>query len=92
MKGLRLHLVAGCQNPLHGIWNDLILAHHPCGDAPLVGAQLRYLICSYHGWLGAIGVGPAGRSERGVYAASTPDIAEASGTVPASRTGCAEAA
>ncbi len=40
-------------------WNDLIIAQHPCGDAPLVGAQLRYLIGSDQGWLGALGFGPA---------------------------------
>jgi len=39
--------------------HDLILARHPCGDAPLVGAQRRYLIGSDHGWLGAPGLGPA---------------------------------
>src|SRR2546426_1707792 len=47
------------EDPLHGLWNDLIIAQHPCGDAPLVGAQLRYLIGSEHGWLGALGFGPA---------------------------------
>jgi hypothetical protein len=39
INGLRLHLVTGYQDPLHDIWNDLILAHDSCGDAPLVGAQ-----------------------------------------------------
>lgn len=34
------------------IWNELMLREHPCGAGPLVGAQLRYLIGSVHGWLG----------------------------------------
>jgi len=57
--GLHLHLLSGCDDPLHGLWNDLMIQQHPCGDAPLVGAQLRYLIGSEHGWLGALGFGPA---------------------------------
>jgi hypothetical protein len=56
---LHLHLISGQEDPLHGLWNDLIIQQHPCGDAPLVGAQLRYLIGSDHGWLGALGFGPA---------------------------------
>ncbi len=59
VRGLYLYLVSGCEDPLHGLWNDLIIQQHPCGDAPLVGAQLRYLIGSEHGWLGAVGFGPA---------------------------------
>jgi hypothetical protein len=59
VQGLHLHRVSGQEDPLHLLWNDLIMAQHPCGDAPLVGAQLRYLIGSDHGWLGALGFGPA---------------------------------
>jgi len=59
IQGLCLYLLSGQEDPLHGVWNDLIIAQHPCGDAPLVGAQLRYLIGSAHGWLGALGFGPA---------------------------------
>jgi hypothetical protein len=59
IQGLRLHLLSGKEDALHGVWNDLIIAQHPCGDTPLVGAQLRYLIGSDHGWLGALGFGPA---------------------------------
>ena len=59
VRGLRLHLLSGQQDGLHGLWNDLIIAQHPCGSAPLVGAHLRYLIGSDHGWLGALGFGPA---------------------------------
>lgn len=57
--GLHLHLISGQDDALHELWNDLIIQQHPCGDAPLVGAQLRYLIGSDHGWLGALGFGPA---------------------------------
>lgn len=56
---LHLHLISGDKDPLHGVWNDLIIAQHPCAEAPLVGAQLRYLVGSDHGWLGALGFGPA---------------------------------
>jgi hypothetical protein len=59
IQGLRLHLIEGAEDALHGLWNDLIIEQHPCGDAPLVGTQMRYLIGSDHGWLGALGFGPA---------------------------------
>jgi hypothetical protein len=36
-----------------------MIQQHPCGSAPLVGPQLRYLLGSEHGWLGALGFGPA---------------------------------
>ncbi len=41
------------------IWNELILREHPLRDCRLVGRQLRYLVGSEHGWLGAIGFGSA---------------------------------
>jgi hypothetical protein len=59
IQGLHLHLLSGHEDPHHALWNDLIIQQHPCGDAPLVGPQLRYLIGSEHGWLGALGFGPA---------------------------------
>jgi hypothetical protein len=59
LRGLHLYLISGSDDPLHGLWNDLMIQQHPCGDAPLVGPQLRYLIGSEHGWLGALGFGPA---------------------------------
>jgi hypothetical protein len=59
VRGLHLHLLSGHQDPLHGLWNDLIIRQHPCADAPLVGPQLRYLMGSDHGWLGALGFAPA---------------------------------
>lgn len=36
-------------------WNELIIREHPFGERRLCGRQLRYLIGSEHGWLGAIG-------------------------------------
>jgi len=41
------------------IWNELMIREHPQGHRPLVGRQLRYLIKSEHGWLGAIGFAAA---------------------------------
>ena len=37
------------------IWNELMIQEHPRGAGPLVGAQVRYLIGSQHGWLGGLG-------------------------------------
>ena len=37
------------------IWNELMIQEHPRGAGPLVGAQIRYLIRSQHGWLGGLG-------------------------------------
>lgn len=59
VKGLHLYLLSGHQDREHTLWNDLLIQQHPCGDAPLSGPQLRYLIGSEHGWLGALGFGPA---------------------------------
>ena len=41
------------------VWNELMLCEHPQGAGPLVGAQMRYLIGSEHGWLGGLGFGAA---------------------------------
>ena len=37
------------------IWNEMMIGEHPRGHGPLVGRQVRYLIESEHGWLGAMG-------------------------------------
>jgi len=58
IQGLYLHRLSGWEDPLSCLWNELIVQQHPLRDAPLVGRQLRYLIGSAHGWLGAIGFGP----------------------------------
>ena len=41
------------------IWNEMMICEHPQGAGPLVGAQMRYLIGSAHGWLGGLGFGAA---------------------------------
>ena len=41
------------------LWNEMMLCEHPQGAGPLVGAQMRYLISSEHGWLGGLGFGAA---------------------------------
>ena len=37
------------------IWNEMMIREHPRGHGPLVGRQVRYLIESEYGWLGAMG-------------------------------------
>ena len=37
------------------LWNEMMLREHPQGAGPLVGAQMRCLIGSEHGWLGGLG-------------------------------------
>ena len=59
LEGLRLSLITDSNDPQHLIWNRLICRHHPLKKAPLVGAQLRYLILAGdNDVLGAIGFGP----------------------------------
>ena len=41
------------------VWNELMACEHPQGAGPLVGAQMRYLIDSEHGWLGGFGFAAA---------------------------------
>jgi len=57
VKGLRLVEVNAGDDQLFRTWNELMLTEHPLQDCRLVGRQLRYLIGSDHGWLGAIGFG-----------------------------------
>ena len=51
--GLELILVE--QESQMRIWNELMIREHPQGAGPLVGRQIRYLVGSAHGWLGAFG-------------------------------------
>ncbi len=53
LKDLRLELVQ--DDKTRRIWNELIIREHPLGERPLVGRQLRYLINSQCGYLGAAG-------------------------------------
>ena len=55
VRGLRLVLVKPDDDTAMRTWNELIAREHPQGDRRLVGRQLRYLVASEHGWLGAIG-------------------------------------
>jgi hypothetical protein len=57
VQGLRLVEVRTREDALFRTWNELILTEHPLKDCRLVGRQLRYLIGSDHGWLGAVGFG-----------------------------------
>jgi hypothetical protein len=57
VRGLTLIKVDSLE--LMRVWNELMLCEHPQGAGPLVGAQMRYLIGSEHGWLGGFGFGAA---------------------------------
>ena len=57
VRALTLVIVDGLE--LMRVWNELMLREHPQGAGPLVGAQMRYLIGSEHGWLGGFGFGAA---------------------------------
>jgi len=46
------------------IWNTLIAHEHPQGMTTFAGCQVRYLIGSDHGWLGAVGFSAAARRLR----------------------------
>lgn len=54
-QDLRVVLVKPDDDPAMRTWNELIAREHPQGERRLVGRQLRYLVTSEHGWLGAIG-------------------------------------
>ena len=43
------------------VWNTLIAHEHPRGAGPFVGHQVRYLVGSGHGWLGAVGFAASAR-------------------------------
>ncbi len=53
VRGLKLALVTTTEQMR--IWNEMMITEHPLGAGPLVGRQLRYLIGSEYGWLGALG-------------------------------------
>jgi len=52
-----LELIAVRTDARLRLWNELMVREHPLGDGPLVGRQLRYLLRSDHGYLGAVGFG-----------------------------------
>ena len=43
------------------VWNTLMADEHPRGAGPFVGHQMRYLVGSAHGWLGAVGFAASAR-------------------------------
>ena len=53
VEGLRLVVVE--DEAQRRVWNTLLATEHPQGTTTFVGCQLRYLIGSAHGWLGAVG-------------------------------------
>jgi len=54
LKDVELVLVDGRKKALSLIWRQMMKEHHPLGDGPLCGAQLRYLVRSSAGWLGGL--------------------------------------
>ena len=57
-----LQLVAVRDPHQRRIWNELMAGEHPCGAVQHAGAQLRYLLVSAHGVLGALGFAAAALS------------------------------
>ena len=53
VEGLRLVVVE--DEAQRRIWNTLLAREHPQGTTTFVGCQVRYLVGSAHGWLGAVG-------------------------------------
>lgn len=53
LSGIKLLVVNGDKQLSH-LWRAMMKAHHPLGDGPLCGAQLRYLIVSDQGYLGGM--------------------------------------
>ncbi len=57
LSGVRLSVV--CEKAASRLWNGLVDRYHYLGYSPLPGAQMRYLIESDQGLLGALGFGAA---------------------------------
>ena len=55
IRNLQLGLVDPQDGEQMRTWNELMVREHPQGKRRLVGRQLRYLVGSAHGWLGAVG-------------------------------------
>jgi hypothetical protein len=55
IRRLRLILVRPDDDKAMRTWNELIVSEHPQGKRSLVGRQVKYLVASEHGWLGAVG-------------------------------------
>src|SRR5512147_1545808 len=61
IEGIELIEVSAASPELSALWNRLLNRHHYLGAGPLVGAQLRYLVRSRAGWLGALAFSAAAR-------------------------------
>jgi hypothetical protein len=59
LRGLKLIEVRSKDRELDRQWKKLVATHHYLGYRPLCGAQLRYLIASEHGIVGALGFSAA---------------------------------
>ena len=59
LRGLKLVWVSSKNRELDWQWKKLVATHHYLGYRPLCGAQLRYLIASEHGYVGALGFSAA---------------------------------
>ena len=57
VEGLKLVEVTAQDDELFRTWSELIETEHPLHESRMVGRQLRYLVGSEHGWLGAVGFG-----------------------------------
>lgn len=57
VQGLKLVEVTPAQMDLFRTWNELIEREHRLHQSRMVGRQLRYLVGTEHGWLGAVGFG-----------------------------------
>ncbi|MBI5411075.1 MAG: DUF4338 domain-containing protein [Nitrospirae bacterium] len=55
VQNLHLGLVRPEDEDGRRTWHELIAREHPQGERRLVGRQLRYLVGSAHGWVGAVG-------------------------------------
>ncbi len=57
VRGLRIVLAEDAAE--RDVWHGLMAGEHARGAGPLVGCQLRCLVASEHGWLGAAGFASA---------------------------------
>lgn len=55
IRQLHLVLVRPDDDTAMRTWNELIVGEHPQGARTLVGRQVKYLVVSEHGYLGAVG-------------------------------------
>ena len=62
LQGLSVEVVTSADQRV--LWNTLIAREHPQGMTTFAGAQVRYLIGSSQGWLGAVGFSAAARRLR----------------------------